>query len=417
MKVFLEVYGCTANKSDASILRGLINRHPDIHITNDITQSAWTIILTCTVIATTEQRMISRIKKINSMGLPIIVSGCMASVQADMLKDLFPDIILVPPQEIHTIIDIIKHKKINSYHQGKEEIIKSFDTLFAPITIAEGCRYQCSYCITSVARGSLRSVPIDMISRDVRHALRQGCKEIQLTAQDTASYGSAISENLGTLLHRIVSIPGSYRIRIGMMNPRSVKNKIDDIINGMNHSRVYKFLHLPVQSGDDDILSQMNRGYTIQDFKTICFSFRHVFPTLSLSTDIIVGFPGETEEQYQRSIELLNTIQPDFINITRYSARPYTKAKIMDSRIPTEVVKDRSRRMSALANQITKTKNISSIGKTYQVLLLEQEKPGSVMGRTDEYKPVVIHEDLPLGIQVLVTIIDATENYLIGILK
>jgi MiaB/RimO family radical SAM methylthiotransferase len=185
----------------------------------------------------------------------------------------------------------------------------------------------------------------------------------------------------------------------------------------MKNPRVYKFLHLPVQSGDNGLLTQMNRGYTTQDFFDILTAFRHVFPSLSLSTDIIVGFPGETDEQFHRSIDLLQKIKPDFINITRYSARPYTTAKKMKQRIPTEIVKERSRLLSSIAQNITMEKNKSFIGQICEVLLLEREKPGSVMGRTDTYKPVVIQQDLPLGTTVSVRIQNATASYLIGILK
>jgi MiaB/RimO family radical SAM methylthiotransferase len=252
---------------------------------------------------------------------------------------------------------------------------------------------------------------------DVFLAVKQGCKEIQLTAQDTASYGYDINESLESLLIRLSEIPGSYRIRIGMMNPRSVKKQIKGIIDGMRNTHIFKFIHLPVQSGDDEILHQMNRGYDTHDFISIVTLLRNAYPHLSLSTDIIVGFPGETEEQYQRSIKLCRTIQPDVINITRYSKRPFTKAGTYKGLIPTHITKQRSRDFTTTAHSITLEKNKSHIGNTCEVIVIEQGRPGSVIARTDSYKPVVIKQNIPLGTQVQVTIIDATEIYLIGMLK
>jgi MiaB-like tRNA modifying enzyme len=417
MNIYLEVYGCTANKSDAAIVKGIIHQKTPHQLVDSIEKADLFIILTCTVIATTEQRMISKIKQVKKMGKKIIISGCMAAVQKKKLTVLFPDAFFLPPQQIHHIPSIIDSQTISSQKNQKYEANRMYDSIIASISIAEGCQFCCHYCITCKARGKLHSFPMKSIYETVETAVQNGCKEIQLTAQDTASYGMDIQTNLGELLQTLSRIEGNYKIRIGMMNPRSVLIHLDSIIQGFTNSHVYTFLHLPVQSGDNQILQLMNRGYQVNDFNYIVDQFRSHFPQLVLSTDIIVGYPSETTTQFQSSLNLLQSIKPDVINITRFSARPGTKAKTMNNRIPTDIVKQRSRQLSAIAEEITAKKNEHYIGMTLPVLITQQKTTGSVIGRASNYKPVVIKETLPLGKWVQVKITDSTAIYLSGILK
>jgi MiaB-like tRNA modifying enzyme len=417
MKIYLEVYGCTANKSDASIVRGILSDSKGYQLVDTVEQADVFLILTCTVIATTEQRMISRIKHVQQLGKRIVVSGCMASIQQDLIHQFFPDAVFLPPQQIHQITRVLEQNPVSNNDRYKYNAKKTYDDFIAPISIAEGCQFSCHYCITRKARGKLKSFPKESIYHSVQTAVQQGCNEIQLTAQDTASYGMDQNSNLGELLQYLSSIEGSYWIRVGMMNPRSVKPNLSAILKAYDNPNVYKFLHLPIQSGSDDLLKLMNRGYTIFDVQKILQQFRVQFPTLVVSTDIIVGFPGETDEQYQQSVSLLHSIKPDVINITRFSARPYTKAKTMKQRIPTDIVKQRSTNLTQIAKMITTEKNNSYIGESMSVLITEKGRSQSMLARADNYKPVVIKQSLPIGKQVRVTITDATEIYLIGMLK
>ena len=165
MKVYLEVYGCTSNKADAHIIMGLLQTHGD-KLVRSIEDADILVILTCTVIDTTEQRMISRIKKLGETGKPLVVAGCMASAQPELIKNLVPDALLLPPRDTHRILEVLYGDKTFS-DIGKHRAPKLFKGIIAPISISEGCMFSCSYCITSKARGSLRSYPIDCILRDV----------------------------------------------------------------------------------------------------------------------------------------------------------------------------------------------------------------------------------------------------------
>lgn len=413
MKAYLEVYGCTANKSDASLVKGILkeNNH---EIVDNIKNADLIIIHTCTVINTTEQRMLSRLRDFKKTGKKIIVGGCMASVQSDLVKSVLPKAILLPTQYSHHVLDVLNNKKTRFVDKNKTQFLKYYEDIFAPITIAEGCMLSCSYCITSIARGKLRSYPINEITENICSAIKQGCKEIQLTAQDTSSYGLDSGNDLGKLLINVSKIKGDFKIRVGMMNPYTCKKNIDSIIQGFNDFKIYKFLHLPVQSGDNDILEKMNRKYNVNDFIDIIDKFKEKYKDITISTDIIVGFPTETNEQFQHSIDLIKNVKPDITNITRYSARPYTKAKIMKGRVSTEIVKKRSKILSKVCSEISKSNNLKYIGKKYNVLITEKGKKNTFVGRTENYKPVVLKNKTEIGKILQVKIIDAKSTYLLG---
>jgi len=413
MNIYVETYGCTANKSDERLLVGLLqqNNHRIVSCLND---ADVLVLLTCTVIGTTEQRMLSRLKVFHKTQKRIIVSGCMPTVQAGLITSVAPTASLLPSQHIQYINDMIDGKIPVFIETKKTSLPKQYDGVIAPVLIAEGCRFSCSYCITHIARGALRSFPIEGIMTDVCSAITQGCKEIQLTAQDTASYGLDIGKDLGVLLRKISALDGVFRVRVGMMNPATAKRNLDSIMTSYQHPRIYKFLHVPVQSGDDTILQRMHRGYTVEDFTLLVHQFRSAIPTLTLSTDVILGFPTETEDQFNHTIQLLKEIQPDVINITRFSARPLTAAKKMNGRIPTHVVKERSRHATEICMKLILEKNKGHLGKTYPVLVTEEGKKKTVTGRTDSYKQVVIMEPAPIGTFVQTKIIDATPSYLVG---
>jgi MiaB-like tRNA modifying enzyme len=413
MNIYIETYGCTANKSDERLLIGLLQQKGH-QIVPSLTDADVLVLLTCTVIGTTEQRMLSRLKVFHKTHKRIIVTGCMPTVQADLITSIAPYAFLLPSKYIQYINYIINGSKPAFIETKKTALPKYYDTTLAPILIAEGCRLSCSYCITHFARGALRSFPAEEIVTDVCSALKQGCTEIQLTAQDTASYGLDTGTNLGALLTQIGALDGAFRIRVGMMNPATVQKNLALIMKAYHHPTIYKFLHLPVQSGDDDILHKMNRGYTAKNFIDLVHRFRTAIPALTLSTDMIIGFPTETEEQFDRTLQLLKQIRPDVVNITRFSARPLTTAKKMKGRIPTHVVKERSKQATDICSKLSFEKNKEHLGKTYPVLVTEHGKNNTITARTDSYKQVVLTEPVPMGSFVQVRIIDAMPTYLVG---
>lgn len=413
MRIYIETYGCTANKSDERLLVGLLT-YKGHRIVRTIAEADVLVLLTCTVIGTTEQRMLSRLKVFQKTQKMIVVTGCMPSVQSDLLRSIAPQAHLLPTRSIQYICDIIEGKKPLLIETKKSALPKLYDGVIAPVLIAEGCRASCSYCITHFARGNLRSFPVDEVVTDVHSALKQGCKEIQLTAQDSASYGLDTGTNLGELLTRVCTLNETFRIRVGMMNPATVKKNIEPILTAYHHENIYKFLHVPVQSGDDEILSKMSRGYTREEFIDLVGRFRKEIPTLTLSTDVIIGFPTERQEQFERTMDLLEEIKADIVNITRFSARPLTSAKKIKGRIPTQVVKDRSKKTTELCSKLSLKKNQTYLRKVYRVLVTEKGKQDTFMGRSESYKQVVLTEPVPIGGFVNAEIVHATSSYLVG---
>jgi MiaB-like tRNA modifying enzyme len=413
MKVYIETYGCTANKSDERLLVGLLEQQHH-EIIGDMNDADVLILLTCTVIGTTEQRMLSRLRLFKKTHKQIIVTGCMPSVQPDLIKSVVPDASLLSAQYIQYINNIIAGTTPAFTETKKTLLPKNFSDVIAPIAIAEGCLLSCSYCITRVARGKLRSFPPEEVAAGLCSALRQGCKEIQLTAQDTASYGLDIGKNLGELLQRVSSLNGEFRVRVGMMNPATVRKNIDSILSGFQHPKIYKFLHLPVQSGDDEILRKMNRCYTVKEFSMIVERFRTAIPNLTLSTDVIIGFPTETDAQFRKTIGLLQNVKPDIINITRFSARPLTSAKTMKGRIPTHIVKERSTIITDVCSKITLERNKEHLGRKYSVLITEKGKQKTFSGRAENYKQIIVKEPVRIGDVISVEVIEAAKTYLVG---
>ena len=413
MKIYIETYGCTSNKSDEAILRGILADHKE-DIVTDPKEADVLIILTCTVIGTTEQRMLSRLKALKKEGKQMIVGGCMPVVQSDLIRAIVPNALLLTPQQVQYVQEALENKPIPTNVISKITFPKKYPTIVAPIAVAEGCPFSCSYCITHYARGQLRSYHPQDIKAEVQHALDQGCREIQLTAQDTASYGMDCGYNLGSLLQEITTISGTYRMRVGMMNPFTAQKNREALLDGFDDPHIYKFLHLPVQSGDNAILKKMNRNYTVEDFVSLVDVFRKHYPDITLATDIIIGFPSETDVQFLGTLQLLQRIRPDIVNITRYSNRPLTEAKKMSGKVPTIVAKERSAKASAYCAEIALEKNKHNIGKHYTILVTEEGKQKTYMGRSENYKPVIVNEEVTLGQLYAVEITGATTTYLVG---
>lgn len=415
MKYYIEVYGCTANQSDASLVKGILYNKGHTEV-ETVEQADILILLTCTVIGTTEQRMLSRIKKLKKTGKKIIISGCMPAVQSHLIKKIDPDSLQIKPTDIQNIIYYLDDKKnITDQKENKTFFPKRYDDIFAPIMISEGCIFSCSYCITSKARGKLKSFPVDQIKNKIIESLEQDCREIRITAQDTASYGIDIDLNLGILLNEITKIEGDYKIRVGMMNPFTLQNSLSDIIKSYQNPKIYKFFHIPVQSGSNKILEKMDRKYTLEDFKKIVKTFRKKYSDITLATDIIVGFPQETDQDFQKTISLLKDIKPDITNITRFSPRPLTKAKKMKEKIDTNTAKKRSKILSELCKNISKENNQKLVGRNFEILLTKIGKNNTLVGRNNSYKPVVIKEkNFSIGQIVNVEIIKAEDTYLVG---
>jgi MiaB-like tRNA modifying enzyme len=283
------------------------------------------------------------------------------------------------------------------------------------VPVSYGCLGSCAYCCVVFARGRLRSYSREEIVNRVRKDLASGAKEVWITAQDTASYGLDKKTSLAELLGNLCKIEGDFKVRVGMMTPNIALSILKELVRSFRDEHVFKFLHLPVQSGDDKVLERMHRSYSVDDFRKIVDAFRGEFPSLTLSTDIICGFPGESEEAFDRTLGLIEGVRPDVVNVSKFFARPRTLAlEMKEEFVPYHEVKRRSARAAALVKRVSLEKNREWTDWTGEILVDEKGKiPDSWIGRNFAYKPVVAKsQDYLLGKQMRVKVSKVFSTYL-----
>ena len=414
--------GCSSNLRESEIMMGILN-NSGYEIINDEGNSSVNVVNICTVKGdTTAIREIRRIKKQNP-GKKLIVSGCITESIAPKIKDIDENISLVNTHNLGRISTVVENSlngTVLELLDKKYEVKANLPSVrknpvvgIAPIL--NGCNYFCTFCSTKLVKGKLFSYPMDAIRQDVKGHLKAGCKEIWITSNDTGAYmvEQGGEQRLVELLGQILSIPIDFKLRLGMMNPSNTITILDNLINIYKHPKMFKFLHIPAQSGNNEILRLMNRRYTAEDFIKIVEIFRKEIPEITISTDIIAGFPSETKEQFNDSMDLLNKIKPDVLNLSRYAAREGTIAAKM-KQLQTNSLKQRSRLMTSLYRQIAFENNKKWLNWQGKILIDEKGKHDSWIGRNYCYKPVVVKGNFKLGDVADVKITDFTSFDLRG---
>ncbi|WP_319506676.1 tRNA (N(6)-L-threonylcarbamoyladenosine(37)-C(2))-methylthiotransferase [uncultured Methanolobus sp.] len=421
MKVHISTYGCSASQASAEIMKASIRDCG--HELVPEKDAEVVVINTCTVKYTTEQKILYKIRELGEKGIKVIVTGCMPEVQLDDIMHQNPNAHILGVNSISRLGQVLD--SLNSSNgsvkvflpepEGFQSVPRiRFNSNIHICQLSQGCNYACAYCIVTIARGSLRSFEPDEIVDDVRRAVEDGCREIWLTSQDNGQYGTDKEVLLPQLLDRICRIPGQFKIRVGMMNPFSVMPILDDLLDAFEDEKIYKFLHLPIQSASDSVLEAMNRYHSISEANTIVDKFRSRFPDMTIFTDIIVGYPGETDEDIKKTVEWVKEYKPEKVNISRFTPRPHTKA--LDLRkIDSRIIVNRSNEMHEVCESVKLGSRDCMIGREADVFLSKPAKQKGMMARTDSYKPVVIPEcDLEPGITCRVYIYDATPGYFLG---
>ena len=406
MRYFVETYGCTMNFGEGRQLSedmASLGYEPA-----DSADDADIVVLnTCTVVETTEKRMLSRISELKRQGKRIVVTGCMAQVQPKRIRIRLPDSPIVRFEEYGRFRDIVS----DSFGcQGSPIVLDTGTDAILPI--AQGCLGRCSYCITKFARGDLRSYPADDLLRRYDSFLEGGAREILITAQDTSSYGRDTDTDLPALIRSMLEREGDYRIRLGMTNPDSLARVSQGILELMDDERMYRFVHIPVQSGSDAVLGRMRRRYTVSQFMELVDELRSGCPDISIATDMICGFPGETDEDHAKSVELIRELRADTVNITRFSARPGTDAASMEQ-VHGRISAERSAELTRVKNETELDVNSAMVGRRYRALATERGKEGTIV-RTGNYRPVVIRDEVPLGTFLDVEVTENRPTYLLG---
>lgn len=278
------------------------------------------------------------------------------------------------------------------------------------VNIEEGCLDACAFCSTHLVKGRLKSFASNFIVEQVQALVNDGCYEIQLTGQDCACYGFDIGTNLAELTQKILlHVKGDYHLRLGMGNPRHVQSYKEALLDTFTDERVYKFLHLPVQSGSENVLRAMNRRHSVQDYTTLAHELAKRYSHFTLSTDLIVGHPGESESDFQKTLELLNDTRPTVCNITRFVARPGTVAAQLEqteAAVSDSIKHERSAKLAEAFQKIAQENNSDFIGKVETVVIEKcGYRPGTTIARNSAYRPVALQGDFPIGqkLQVRIT--------------
>lgn len=420
-KVYSEFYGCSANAQDAAIMLGLL-KQAGYEKTENPGEADVNLITTCVVKTPTEHRMIHRIRELSKTNKPLIVAGCMANTETDVISKLNPAASLIGPNSIQKIVEVadatLRGERKIVLENLKQEKTALPHVRMNPIVdiveISSGCLSHCTFCQTKLARGDLVSYRPNSIREQIKQALNEDCKEIWLTSQDSSAYGRDIGTNLADLIETVSKIDGKFFVRVGMMNPLHFKKvELQKVVHAFKHEKIFKFLHLCVQSGSNKVLQDMRRGYTAEDFISYVAEFRKEIPEITLETDIIVGFPTETEEDFGDTVDLLKIVKPDVVNVSKYGARPGTYSAKKLKQLPAKVVNERSKILHELVRKISRENNSKWIGWTGEAIVDEKINEG-VIARNFSYKPIVIKENVSLGEFIHVKILDAKENFLLG---
>ncbi len=393
-KVYIETYGCALNKADSYIMMTLLEKE-GYEFANNPEEAEITILNTCAVRLETEERMKQRIKELNKVSKKLIIAGCMSSSEPGTVISIAPNASLIGPQSIDRILEVVKSDERKIILEGDKAIItpRIFDGKIAIIPVADGCAGNCNFCITKIARSKLRSYPLREIIDAARYSIQNGAKEIELTGQDTAAYGLDLGGKvkLTDVVREVSQIEGEFMIRIGMMTPEQAMRILDDLIEVLKEPKVYKFVHLPVQSGDDNVLKLMNRKYTVEEYREIVREIRKKVPIVNITTDIIVGHPGEDEEAFNNTLELMKDLRFERIHIAMYSIRPNTRSASMPQ-VPDAIKKERVKIANKLYEDIALSIHSDYVNKVSKVMTTELGRKGSVIGRTINYIPVVIKD-------------------------
>jgi len=412
MRAFVEGFGCSLNKSDTEQVRGFLIQN-NFKLVSKPEKADLLVINTCAVKEQTETRMLRRIKQLNLIAKKhksvLVAFGCLPKINGGAISEISEKIVQIGPslKRLASFLEL----PLQEFSPLLEE--QKTSRVISIIPICRGCLGNCSYCSVKNARSVLKSYSIQELNKKFKLALKQGTKEFWLTAQDCGCYGFDLDTSLPKLLKTLLKNKGKFRIRIGMVNPGHLKEFLPEYLSLFQDKRLFRFFHLPVQSGSDTILEKMNRKYNRKDFLQDVKRIRSLFPNACIATDAIVGFPGETAKDFQQTVSLLRQAKPDVVNISRFGARPNTLAGKMPGQLHGRVKKQRSRILTSLCREIALRRNKGFLGKTATILLDEKGKGKTIVGRSLDYKPVVVKEG-KLGEFAEVLVEGAFSNYLLA---
>ena len=428
-KFALQTYGCQMNVADSELVEGILT-NLGLEKTSNYDEADAIFLNTCAIRENAETKVHSKLGnlhkiKLNKPHLIIGVLGCMAqNLKDDLLKNKpYVDIILGPDsyRKIPDLINrhITDNKSIVDTKLSRFEVYENLfptrgDTFNAWVSIMRGCDKFCSFCIVPFTRGRERSRDVKSIVTEVKKAVDQGFVEITLLGQNVNSYNFD-GKSFADLLLTVSEIEGVKRIRYTSPHPQDINVELLEVM--ASKSNICNYVHFPMQSGSNEVLKRMNRTYTRERFYDMAMKIREIMPNCGLSTDIIVGFPGETDVQFRETLDLMDSIKFNSAFTFKYSPRPYTKAEQFSDQIDESVKKERLDEMLVLQRKHTLELNQKMVGSFQQVLIEKESKKSNLhwAGRTDSNEWVIVEKNNSnIKDIVPVKIVDATGVILHG---
>ncbi len=412
-KYYMWVIGCQMNEADANKVAARLEEMGYEPTLNE-NEADVVLLNTCVVRQSAENKASGRISSLKSLkrrrpGVTLAVMGCLVGRRpSQRLREQFPHVdVFLPPADPEPLVEYLQSR--GDGHRSPEgsepweqslryEALKSgFPPVTAYLPIVYGCSHACTYCIIPYRRGPERSRPMEEVLREARDLVAQGVREITLLGQIVDRYGVDLKKKgprapgLADLLRELHEIGGLWRIRFLTSHPSYLDDDILDAVATL--PKVCEHIEVPVQAGDDEVLERMRRGYTVAEYRALVKKIRQRVPGASIATDIIVGFPGETEEQFENTYRLLEELRLDVAHLARYSPRPGTvAARSMEDDVPEEEKWRRFRALEALQERIVGEINARLLGQEVEVLV-EGRRKGRWMGRTRNFKLVFFQDE------------------------
>ncbi|KUF93588.1 hypothetical protein AM588_10005028 [Phytophthora nicotianae] len=418
--IWIKTYGCSHNVSDSEYMQGVLASY-GYRFTQDPDAAQLWLLNSCTVKDPSQAAFMHLAVKGRKQNKAVVVAGCVP--QADRHLKGLEEVSIVGIQQVDRVVEVVEETlKGHTVRLLAKNRLPELDLpkirknpMVEIIPLSTGCLGACTYCKTRHARGKLGSYTPEAIVSRAQTVINEGVTEIWLSSEDTGAYGIDIGTDLPTLMRKLlVVVPDGVMLRVGMTNPPYILDHLDAIAEVLNHDRVYSFLHVPVQSGSDDVLLAMNREYTAAEFRRVADELLAKVPNLTLATDIICGFPTETEEHFDETMELVEKYRFHIMNISQFYPRPGTPAAKM-KRVPTQVVKNRSRKLTKLFETFEPYTHL--VGTTQKVWVnteVSDDKKYTVAHTKNYTKVLLPRDDSLIGCTAEVRVLTAARFHVTG---
>ncbi len=397
-KLHLITYGCQMNEYDSERVAGLLREHR-YELTDSEADADLILVNTCAIREKAEDKVFSKLGELGRLkrerpGVMLGVMGCMAQLHKAEIQRRAPQVDLVfgspAIARVAELVDRVRLDRRPVLETGEGPLVKitakpaSASRLKAFVTVMEGCEKHCTFCVVPTTRGRERSHTPEAIVAEVRGLVADGCREVTLLGQTVNAYGRDLTPptDLAALFEHVNDVDGLARIRFTTSNPYNLTPRLIAAVRDV--PKVCEWFHLPLQSGSDRILAAMNRGYTRARYLELIDELRDAVPDISLSTDLIVGFPGETDEDFAETLAMVERVGYDNVFVFRYSPRPGTPAATMPDQVPAAVKAERNARLLEVTTRVAHARSARRVGETVEVLVdgVAKKNPGELSGRT-----------------------------------